>query len=138
MEGIKQFFESSTIHGLYHISSATRLAKVFWLIIVFGGFSGAGILIYESFNNWQQSPISTTIETLPISQITLPNLTVCPPKNSFLNLNYDLLNSNQLKLDNDTRYCQARVQAMARSNSTQLSNSISHLRFKRPGPEMTL
>ena len=74
MAGIKQFFESSTIHGLYHISSATRLAKVFWLIIVFGGFSGAGILIYESFNNWQQSPISTTIETLPISQITLPNL----------------------------------------------------------------
>ena len=103
MEGIKQLFESSTIHGLYHISSATRLAKVFWLIIVFGGFSGAGILIYESFNNWQQSPISTTIETLPISQITLPNLTVCPPKNSFLNLNHDIQQSKNIEWNNDTR-----------------------------------
>ena len=59
-----------------------------------GGFTGAGYLIAKSFDNWKQSPISTTIETLPISQITFPNVTVCPPKNSVLNLNYDVVESN--------------------------------------------
>ena len=53
--------------------------------------------------NWGQSPITTTIETLSISEITLPNVTVCPPKNSLLNLNYDIVHSDELKLDNDTR-----------------------------------
>ena len=103
MEVVKQFFETSTIHGLYYISTTRKWAKLFWVIIVLGGFSGAGYLIYQSFYNWDQSPISTTIETLPISQITYPKLTVCPPRNSYLNLNYDILHSDSFKLDNHTR-----------------------------------
>ena len=67
------------------------------------GFSGAGYLIYTSFHNWEQSPISTTIETLPISQIKFPNVTVCPPRNSFLNLNYDFKQSETIKIDNNSR-----------------------------------
>ena len=97
---LKQFFEQSTIHGLYHISTVRRWPRLLWILIVIGGFCGAGYLINESFDNWKQSPISTTIETLPISQITFPNVTVCPPKESFLNLNYDLKQSEKVKLDN--------------------------------------
>ena len=104
VEELKQFFESSTIHGLYYISSTRRWSRLFWILTVIGGFSGAGYLIYESFDNWAQSPISTTVETLPISQITFPNVTVCPPKNLFLNLNYDILQSEKMKLENDTRH----------------------------------
>ena len=35
--------------------------------------------------------------------MTLPNVTVCPPKNSLLNLNYDIVHSDEIKIDNDTR-----------------------------------
>ena len=87
VEDIKQFFELSTIHGLQYFSIVRKWSRLFWILVVFGGFTGAGYLINESFNNWKQSPISTTIETVPISQITFPNVTVCPPRNLFLNLN---------------------------------------------------
>ena len=103
MEHIKTFLDSSTIHGLSHISSTRKWFRLIWILIVIGGFSGAGYLIYESFHNWEQSPISTTIETLPISQITFPNVTVCPPKNLFLNLNYDILQAEKVNLDKDKR-----------------------------------
>ena len=103
MEHIKTFLESSTIHGLYYISSTRRWSRLFWILTVIGGFSGAGYLINLSFDNWDQSPITTTIETLPISKITFPNVTVCPPKNLFLNLNYDILQSGKRKLEKDKR-----------------------------------
>ena len=103
MEHIITFLGTSTIHGLSYISSTRKWLRLFWIFVVLGGFSVAGYLIYTSFNNWKQSPISTTIETLPISQITFPNVTVCPSKNLFLNLNYDILQSENVKLDNNTR-----------------------------------
>ena len=102
-EEVKEFFELSTIHGLYYIATARTCSKLFWMLIVFGGFSGAGYLIHTSFYNWKQSPISTTIETLPISEIKFPNVTVCPPKDSFLNLNFDIKQSEKVKLDRDKR-----------------------------------
>ena len=40
---------------------------------------------------------------MPISQLTLPNVTVCPPKNSLLDLNYDIVHSDEYYLDNNTR-----------------------------------
>ena len=103
VEEIKQFFELSTIHGLYHISSVRKWSRLFWIFVVFLGFSGAGYLIYLSFDNWHQSPISTTIETLPISQIRFPNVTICPPKNLFLNLNYNILQAEKVKFDKEKR-----------------------------------
>ena len=80
MDHVKEFLDNSTIHGLSFISSTRRWSRLFWILVVIGGFSGAGYMIYTSFHNWGQSPISTTIETLPISELTLPNVTVCPPK----------------------------------------------------------
>ena len=43
------------------------------------------------------------IETLPISQITFPNVTVCPPRDLFLNLNQDIKNSEKVKLTENIR-----------------------------------
>ena len=103
MERMKTFLDSSTIHGLYYISSTKRWSRFFWIFVVIGGFSGAGYLIYESFDNWAQSPITTTIETLSITRITFPNITICPPKTLSLNLNYDILQSEKKKLDKDKR-----------------------------------
>ena len=52
---------------------------------------------------WAESPITTTIETLPISEITFPKVSVCPPKNTFTNLNYDIMMTENMTLDNETR-----------------------------------
>ena len=37
-----------------------------------------------------ESPETTNIKTLPLLNVTLPKMTVCPPKDTFTDLNYDL------------------------------------------------
>ena len=56
----------------------------------------------SSFQSWTESPVKTTIET-PVTEITFPKVTVCPPKNTYTDLNYDLLMTENMTLDNDTR-----------------------------------
>ena len=64
--GLKAFFESSTIHGLVYIATTKhRLIRLFWILVVIAGFTGAGVMIYQSFQSWADSPVKTTIETLP-------------------------------------------------------------------------
>ena len=103
MEGVRVFLESSTIHGLSYISTTSRLVKNFWILVVIGGFIGAGVLIFQSFQAWNESPVTTNIETLPITEIKFPKVTVCPPKNINTNLNYDLVRLQNVTLDNETR-----------------------------------
>ena len=98
MEGLKLFLNSSSIHGLGHISSSKRFSRLFWIIVVITGFSIAGYLINQSFQSWSQQPIVTTIETLPADEMKLPKVTVCPPKNSFTDLNYDLMLAKNVSL----------------------------------------
>ena len=103
MQGVRSFLESSTIHGLVYISTTKRLVKLFWILVVIGGFTGAGVLIYQSFQSWDESPIKTTIETLSITELTFPKVTVCPPKNTYTDLNYDLSMMENMTVENDTR-----------------------------------
>ena len=103
MENIRNFLETSTVHGISYISTTKKYVKVFWILVVIGGFTGAGVLIYNSFQSWNESPVKTTIETHPISKITFPKVTVCPPKNTYTDLNYDLMMTENMTLDNDIR-----------------------------------
>ena len=103
MDTMKAFLESSTIHGLSYMSTNRKYARLFWTFVVISGFSAAIILIYQSFQAWSSSPITTTIETLSITDITFPKVTVCPPKNTYTNLNYDLKMISNLTLDEDYR-----------------------------------
>ena len=103
MEGVNTFLESSTIHGLSHISSTRKYARLFWIPVVLTGFFGASLLIKESFDSWAESPVKTTIETLPISEIRFPKVTVCPPKNTFTDLNYDLMMTENITLTEEMR-----------------------------------
>ena len=73
------------------------------LLVVIFGIAVAIFMIFESFVNWRENPISTTIETFPISEMTFPNVTVCPPRNLFLNLNYDLMKSNITSITSKSR-----------------------------------
>ena len=55
------------------------------------GFIGAGILIGKSYNEWQKSPIATSISTHPIDNLEFPVVTICPPKDSNTALYHDLV-----------------------------------------------
>ena len=103
MDCMKIFLESSSIHGVSYISTTRKCAKLFWICVVTFGFTGAAYLILQSFKAWDESPVSTTIETLPITEITYPKVTVCPPKNTYTDLNYDLMMTENATLSNDTR-----------------------------------
>ena len=47
--------------------------------------------------------MKTTVETLLITEITFPKVTLCPPKNTYTDLNYDLKRGENKNMDNDTR-----------------------------------
>ena len=92
MEILREFLESSTIHGLTYIStSKSRAGKVFWALVVLGGFCCASYFINNSYVEWSASLVATTIHTFPIEDLPFPKVTVCPPKGSNTALNPDLM-----------------------------------------------
>ena len=103
MKEISTLLESSTIHGLANISKTRKYARLFWMFVVATGFVGGGFLIKSSFDSWSESPVKTTVETLPIADIELPKVTVCPPRNTFTDLNYDLMMTENKTLTDDMR-----------------------------------
>ena len=77
---LRNFLESSTIHGLVHISTAkSKAARIAWASIVVACFAIAIYMITSSYKEWQESPVSTTITTYPITDLKFPTVTVCPP-----------------------------------------------------------
>ena len=103
MEGVSTFLASSSIHGLTYIATTQKHIKLFWTLVVVTGFMVAGVLIKESLDSWLESPVKTTTETLPISDIKLPKVTVCPPKNTFTDLNFDLMMTENITLTEEMR-----------------------------------
>ena len=103
MEKLKEFFEVTSIHGLYHVSKNRSLRRLFWTATTTVGFLLSFSMIYENFENFSKTPVSTTIETWPISKVPFPPITICPVKNTLTNLNYDLINSKSYNLSTDDR-----------------------------------
>ena len=102
MSVLTSFLENSSIHGLGFIAQTRACVRVFWVIVVICGFALAS-LIMISFQDWAENPVTTTIETLPIAKVPFPRITVCPPKNTFTNLNYDLLFASNVSMSKEKR-----------------------------------
>lgn len=104
-ELVKEYLETSTIHGMVHISTSHRYFRLFWLVVVAGGFLTAGHLISKNIKEWNQHPVITAMETLDISQMTFPNVTICPPRNKFTSLNYDIsmIDRGQISLSSEIK-----------------------------------
>ena len=130
MEGVRAFLESSSIHGLTYISTTRKYVRILWIIIVLVGFIGASLLIKESFDNWSESPIKTTTETLPISEIRFPKVTVCPPKNTFTDLNYDLMITENRTLSEEMRDKMFRYAAEIIEEDSYSLNNLTKLHEK--------
>ena len=104
MEGLKEYLESSTIHGLVYIATSRHpLGKLLWLSVVIAGFSGAVMIIRQSFTSWATSPVSTTIETKAVAELDFPNVVICPPRNSFTTLLPVLVMARNVTLDNEQK-----------------------------------
>ena len=85
----RDFLEGSTIHGLVYISTAkSRTARAIWVAIVVACFAVAIYMFNDSYTEWQESPVSTTITTHPITELEFPTVTVCPPRGSNTALNH--------------------------------------------------
>ena len=89
MATVRGFLENSTIHGLVHISTGkSAIERLVWVIIVAASFATAAYMINDSYKEWQESPVSTTITTHPITELEFPTVTVCPPRGSNTALNH--------------------------------------------------
>ena len=103
MSVFTSFLENSSIQGLGFIAQTRAFARVFWVIVVICCFTLASFLIMQNFQNWADSPVTTTMETLSIAEAPFPRVTVCPPKNTFTNLNYDILFASNMSMSTEKR-----------------------------------
>ena len=98
MDIVTTYLESGSINGLNHIAATKKWEKLFWLLVVNGGFVISGFLIVEMYMAWGDDPIRTDVDTLSMSEVMLPKVTVCPPRDTFTDLNYDIKRAEGKKL----------------------------------------
>ena len=48
MKVVKEFLQSSTIHGLAQIATTDKVARLFWMFVVLTGFTVAACMIQRS------------------------------------------------------------------------------------------
>ena len=74
-EEVREFLESSTIHGIAHISTERpAVLKVAWVVVVAASFAVAIHMISNSYVEWGESPVSTMVTSRPISDLTFPEV----------------------------------------------------------------
>ena len=103
MDEARAFLASSTIHGISYIPKTRKYVRLFWIFTVMLGFLAASVLIHRSFKSWEKSPIKTNTETLPISELEFPKIIVCPPENTFTDMNYDIMYLDNMTITNEIR-----------------------------------
>ena len=98
METVRTYLESGSINGLNHIAATKKWDRLFWILVVNGGFMISTFLIVEMYMAWGDNPIRTDVDTLPMSELRFPKVTVCPPKGTFTDLNYDIKRAEKKNL----------------------------------------
>ena len=79
---ICSYFTETTVHGFrYIVEGRDNVERICWAIVIVTGFILSALLIQQSFANWENTPLQTTIETvsLPIEKLDFPAITVCNP-----------------------------------------------------------
>ena len=98
METVTTYLESGSINGLNHIAATKKWDRLFWILVVKMGFIISTFLIVQMYIAWGDNPIRTDVDTLPMSEISFPKVTVCPPKGTFTDLNYDIKHAEKKNL----------------------------------------
>ena len=131
---VRDFLEGSTIHGLVHISAAkSTKERLAWVAIVVVCFAIAISMITSSYKEWQESPVSTTITTHPITELDFPTVTVCPPRGSNTALNHLLEKVKDVNFTEEERQelldisREVFIEIPNRRNAKQITEQLSHL-----------
>ena len=102
---VAKFFAESSIPGFkYVVKGKTLLERTTWAIFISIAFCYAGNTVYETFLEWENNPVITTIDEvgLSVSQLPFPAITVCDidslkmPRQNRWKLVEKLLNSLEL------------------------------------------
>ena len=78
---LKDYGGATTLHGIPYILEDGR--KVFerflWVVLVIASFTYTSHNSYKIYQDWQNSPVTTTIGTtgLNIAKIDYPSITIC-------------------------------------------------------------
>ena len=79
---IRSYFSETTVHGFRYVAEGGNLfEKLSWVTLISIGFILSGSIIQQSFNEWENSPLQTTIDrvSMPIEELYQPAITVCNP-----------------------------------------------------------
>ena len=79
---VAAYFSETTVHGFRYVAEGENVfEKTFWIISISVGFYVSGFYIFESFSDWERTPLQTTIDkvSMPIQDLYEPAITVCNP-----------------------------------------------------------
>ena len=79
---IYEYFSETTVHGFHYIVTGRNwLERLFWASLIVCGFTLSSLIFYRAYNDWNETPLETTIEqvSLPVEQLNYPAVTVCNP-----------------------------------------------------------
>ena len=72
---IENYLNTSSVHGFSYLGKGNRTwSKIFWFLLTLTSFFMASIVIYESFNDWNENQTITTVESIatPIQEVDFP------------------------------------------------------------------
>lgn len=79
---ISSYFSETTVHGFrYVVEGGNICEKWSWVVLISIGFIFSGCIIFQSFYEWAETPLQTTIAqvSMPIEELYQPAITVCNP-----------------------------------------------------------
>ena len=78
---IQAFGKNTTIHGIDYITNQTmnRLERFIWFVLFLASTALATILVFSSYNEWQNNQVVTTLKTVakPVTDLEFPAITIC-------------------------------------------------------------
>ena len=76
-QGLVQYLEETTIHGLRYLSVGKDFVEKFvWFVVIAISFSIAGYLIQTTIKENENEPVLTTIETGLAKDVPFPAVTI--------------------------------------------------------------
>ena len=78
---LQTFCDESSLHGVQFLAPSRNVAlNIIWGCLFVLGLSAAALVCNELVNQWDESPVVTTIDstTYSVQNIPFPAVTICP------------------------------------------------------------
>ena len=78
-ETISNYLQETSIHGCFYLQNGRNLAeKLIWSLIIILGLTFSSVMIHKTIQEANDSPILTNIDTIEVSEIPFPAITIGP------------------------------------------------------------